>query len=366
MGDEESGALDRAGASAAPGPPDGWTGAVYEPLLSAVKAEIAGAQVRVARAVNTELVALYWRIGGLILDRQAAQAWGAQVIDRLAADLSTAFPDARGLGRRNLHYMRAFAAVWPDVVPQAVAQLPWGHVRILLDRVDGRPAQEWYATQATAQGWSRRVLETMIASRLAQRQGAAPSNFPARLPDHHSDLAQQMTRDPYVFDFVRLQPGFRERDLQAALLAGLRRFLLELGVGFAVVGEQYAVGVGGTEFNLDLLCYHTRLHRYVVFELKLGRFEPRDLGQLQFYVHAVDAQTRDADVDEATIGILLVADRDETVVQYALQSSTAPVAVSRYELPENVRHLLPADEELRRVARQVASTWRAEDGPEDR
>jgi predicted nuclease of restriction endonuclease-like (RecB) superfamily len=361
MGGEESGAVDR---SPAAGSPQRWAATDYEPLLAAVKAEIAGAQVQVARVVNTELVALYWRIGRLILDLQAAQAWGAQVVDRLAVDLGTAFPDARGFSRRNLQYMRAFAAVWPADVPQAVAHLPWGHVRILLDRVDGRPTQEWYAQQATGQGWSRRVLETMIASRLDQRQGAAPSNFPARLPDHHSDLAQQMTRDPYVFDFVRLQPGFRERDLQAALLAGLRRFLLELGVGFAVVGEQYPVAVGGTEFSLDLLCYHTRLHRYVVFELKLGRFEPRDLGQLQFYVQAVDAQVRAADVDESTIGILLVADRDETVVQYALQSSTAPIAVSRYELPEEVRHLLPADDELRRVAQQVASTWRADDGPD--
>ncbi len=191
------------------------------------------------------------------------------------------------------------------------------------------------------------------ASNLHRRQGSAPSNFSATLPAGESDLAQEITRDPYVFDFIRLQPGYRERELQAALLAELRRLLLELGTGFAIVGEQYPLDVGGGEFFVDLPCYHTRLHRYLVLELKLGRFDPRDLGQLQFYVQAIDGQVRDHTVDAATVGILLVADRDETVVQYALQSSTAPVAVSRYELPEEVRQLLPADEQLRQVAHQV-------------
>ncbi len=213
---------------------------------------------------------------------------------------------------------------------------------VLLDKVADPAARNWYAGRAAAEGWSRPVLETMVASNLHRRQGSAPSNFPATLPAGESDLAQEITRDPYVFDFVRLQPGYRERELQAALLAELRSLLL-------------ALAVGDNEFFVDLLCYHTRLHRYVyvVLELKLGRFDPHDLGQLQFYVQAVDRQVRDRTVDAATVGILLVADRDETVVQYALQSSTAPVAVSRYELPEEVRRLLPDDEQLRQVAHQV-------------
>jgi len=326
----------------------------YVELLDAVKREVSAARARAARVVNTELVGMYWRIGQLILDRQADEGWGARVIDRLATDLRTAFPGARGFSRRNLHYMRALAEAYPaEIVQQPAAQLPWGQLMVLLDKVADPAARNWYAGRAAAEGWSRPVLETMVASNLHRRQGSAPSNFPATLPAGESDLAQEITRDPYVFDFVRLQPGYRERELQAALLAELRSLLLALGTGFAIVGEQYPLAVGDSEFFVDLLCYHTRLHRYVVLELKLGRFDPRDLGQLQFYVQAVDGQVRDRTVDAATVGILLVADRDETVVQYALQSSTAPVAVSRYELPEEVRRLLPDDEQLRRVAHQV-------------
>lgn len=325
----------------------------YPALLEAVKAEIGVARVLAARAVSVELIGMYWRIGRLILDRQADQGWGTRVIDRLAVDLRTSSPDARGFSRRNLHYMRALAAAWPQTVPQAVAQLPWGHVRGLLDRLEDPGVREWYAARAVAEGWSRAVLETMIASRLHQRHAAAPSNFAATLPPGDSDQAQEITRDPYVFDFIRLTPGYRERDMQTGLLGELRRLLMELGTGFAVVGEQYPLLVGESEFFLDLLCYHTRLHRYVVFELKLGRFDPRDLGQLQFYVRAVEGQVRDAAVDGATLGVLLVAGRDETVVQYALQSSTAPLAVSRYDLPEEVRHMLPADDQLRRVVRHA-------------
>lgn len=326
----------------------------YVQLLDAVKREVAVSRARAARIVNTELIGMYWRIGRLILDRQADEGWGARVIDRLATDLRTAFPAARGFSRRNLHYMRALAEAYPaEIVQQPAAQLPWGQLMVLLDKVADRAARDWYAERAAAEGWSRPVLENMVANNLHRRQGSAPSNFPATLPAGESDLAQEITRDPYVFDFVQLAPGYRERELQAALLADLRRLLLELGTGFAIVGEQHPLVVGNSEFFVDLLCYHTRLHRYVVLELKLGRFDPRDLGQLQFYVQAVDGQVRDRAVDAATVGILLVADRDEIVVQYALQSSTVPVAVSRYELPEEVRQLLPDDEQLRQIAHQV-------------
>ncbi len=324
----------------------------YGPLLDAVKKEIASARLRAARAINTELIEMYWRIGRLVLDRQADEGWGTRVIDRLAADLRTAFPGAKGLSRRNLQYMRALAAAWPQVVPQPVAQLPWGHVRELLDRLEDQPTREWYATRAAADGWSRAVLQAMVTNRLHLRQGAASSNFGAALAPEDSDLAQQITRDPYIFDFVRLEPGYREKDLQAALLADLGRLLLELGTGFAIVGEQYPIVVGDAEFFVDLLCYHTRLHRYIAIELKVGRFDPRNLGQLQFYVQAVDGEIRNPDVDAPTLGILLVTGANETVVQYALQSSTAPIAVSRYQLPEDVRRLLPDDDQLRRLARR--------------
>jgi predicted nuclease of restriction endonuclease-like (RecB) superfamily len=203
----------------------------YGVLLESIKREIAGSRLRAARAVSTELVGMHWRIGGLILDRQAEQGWGTAVIDRLSTDLRTSFPGSRGFSRRNLHYMRALAEAWPQVVPQPVAQLPWGHVRVLLDRIDDRSEREWYAARDAEEGWSRAVLETMIASRLHLRQAAAPSNFATTLPRGDSDLAQEITRDPYVFDFVRLEPGYRELDLQAALLRELRRLLQELGPG---------------------------------------------------------------------------------------------------------------------------------------
>ncbi len=334
----------------------------YVALLEAVKAEIAGSRVRAARAVNAELIGMYRRIGTLILERQAEQGWGTRVIERLAADLRASFPNARGLGRRNLHYMRAFAEAWPEEVQQAAAQLPWSHIMVLLDRLDDQAVREWYAARDAADGWSRGVLETMLANQLHLRQGAAPSNFPTTLAGADSDLVQEITRDPYVFDFVRLQPGYQELDVQDALVAELRRLLQELGTGFAIVGERSPLVVGDSEFFPDLLCYHTRLHRYVVFELKLGRFDPRDLGQLQFYVQAVDNQVRDSVVDAATIGVLLVADRDDTVVQYALQASTAPMAVSRYELPEDVRASLPADEQLIAVGRDVTLNWTTNGG----
>ncbi len=199
----------------------GVQAADYVALLEAVKAEFAGSRVRAARAVNAKLIGMYWRIGALILERQAVQGWGARVIERLDADLRASFPNAPGLERRNLHYMRAFAEAWPEDVPP-VAQIPWGHVRVLPDRLDDHAVREWCAARDAADGWSRAVLETMLANRLHLRQNA-PSNFPATLPGADSALVQEITRDPYVIDFVRWQPGYRELDVQAALVAELRR-----------------------------------------------------------------------------------------------------------------------------------------------
>jgi predicted nuclease of restriction endonuclease-like (RecB) superfamily len=233
----------------------------YVALLEAVKDEIAASRVRAARAVNAEMISMYWRIGALIFERQAAQGWGcpggraarrrpAGQFPRRPRDQSPEPALHAGL-RRGM----------PEEVPQPVAQLRWGHVRVLLDRLEDHEAVQWYATRDAAEGWSRAVLETMVASRLHLRQGVAPSNFSATLPGADSDVAQEITRDPYVFDFVRLQPGYRELDVQAALVAELRRLLQELGTGFAIVGERWPLVVGDSEFFPDLLCYHTRLHR---------------------------------------------------------------------------------------------------------
>jgi predicted nuclease of restriction endonuclease-like (RecB) superfamily len=237
----------------------------YQDLLSLLKSQIRTAQVRAALAVNQELVLLYWGIGKQILARQREDGWGAKVIERLARDLHVEFPEMRGLSPRNLKYMRAFAEAWP-IVQQPVAQLPWGHNVRLLDFVKNPEERLWYAKQTLANGWSRNVLVMQIESGLYRRQGKALTNFQATLPAPQSDLAQQLIKDPYNFDFLTLATEAHERDLEQGLLAHLRQFLIELGVGFAFVGSQVPLEVGGEDFKIDLLFYHLKLRCFVVID----------------------------------------------------------------------------------------------------
>jgi len=225
----------------------------YPHLLADLKAQIRSAQWTAARVVNTQLIELYWGIGKAILDRQKAEGWGTRVIDRLSDDLRAAYPDMRGLSRSNIHYMRQMAAAWSEsaVVPQPVGQLPWGHVRVLLDKLDEPDARDWYALAAVAGGWSRNVLLNQIKGRARDRAGAAPSNFELTLAGEDSELAAQIAKDPYVFDFLGLSGRVAERELEAALVARLRDTLLELGTGFAFVGQQVHLDVGGDDFYID-------------------------------------------------------------------------------------------------------------------
>lgn len=242
----------------------------YVDWLAQLKTEIAQRRQRAALAVNAELIGLYARIGHDILDRQQRLGWGAKVIDRLARDLKAAFPDMRGFSSRNLKYMAYFAEHCPDgqFGQQAAAQLPWFHVVTLLTKLDDSEARAWYAMQAAQQGWSRATLEVNIRDRLLLRQGAAVTNFDARLPAPHSALAQETLKDPYLFDFLGLGNDAHEREIETGLVRHITRFLLELGAGFAFVGRQYRLEVEGDEFFIDLLFYHTRLKCYVVVELK--------------------------------------------------------------------------------------------------
>ena len=323
----------------------------YGAWLEALKGRIQTARSRAVLAVNAELVTLYWQLGQEILERQRAQGWGAKVIDRLARDLKDAFPDMKGFSSRNLKYMRTFAERCPEarIGQQPAAQLPWFHVVTLLTQVDDLQRREWYARQTAEQGWSRSVLEAHLKNRLFERQGQALTNFTARLPETHAALAQQALKDPYLFDFLGLGDEAHECDIEDALVRHITRFLLELGAGFAFVGRQVRLEVGGDEFFIDLLFYHTRLKGYVVVELKAGAFRPEHAGQLNFYLAAVDAQVKAPD-DRPTIGLLLCKTQNRLVAEYALSGIDKPIGVSEYQLvralPEPLDTNLPSIEEL--------------------
>lgn len=296
-------------------PPNG-----YADWLVELKAQIHQAQQRATLAVNRELVLLYWQIGRDILAKQAQQGWGAKVIERLAEDLRLAFPEMKGFSPRNLKYMRAFAEAWPDeqFVQGVLAQLPWYHQLALLDKLVSPETRRWYALKAIEHNWSRNILVMQIETRLLERSGLAVTNFEACLPKPQSDLARESLKDPYRFDFLGLTHEAQEREIESALVKHVTEFLLELGAGFAFVGRQVLLDVGGEEFFIDLLFYHLKLRCYVVIELKAGKFKPEHLGQLGFYMTAVDRQIKH-EQDGATIeqierelmGDVAVDDHDE-------------------------------------------------------
>ena len=316
----------------------------YSSWLTDLKLRVEQARQRAALLVNRELIALYWQICRDILERQQRQGWGAKVIDQLARDLKAAFPDMRGFSPRNLKYMRAFAEAWPDgtFVQQAAAQLPWFHLCTLLDKLKGNAEREWYATKAVEHGWSRNILAMQIETRLHERQGSAVTNFRDRLASPQSDLARETLKDPYIFDFLGLSADAQERDIEQALTQHITRFLIELGAGFAFVGHQYRLEVGGDEFFIDLLFYHLKLRCYVVVELKTTPFKPEYAGQLNFYLSAVDAQVKQPD-DQPTIGLLLCREKNRLVAEYALRGMAKPIGVAEYQLLREVPAPLVSD-----------------------
>lgn len=325
--------------------------AAYEDFLRALKERIRTAQVRAALSVNQELVLLYWQIGRDILQRQQEQGWGAKVIDRLSADLGQAFPEMKGFSPRNLKYMRALATVYSDeqFVQQAVAQIPWGHNVRILDHVKESAERAWYIRKTIENGWSRDILELQIESRLYHRQGKALTNFDRTLPPLQSDLAQQLLKDPYNFDFLTLGNDAHERDLERGLLHQVKDFLLELGKGFAFVGSQYRLDVGGEEFFLDLLFYQLHLRSFLVIDLKWRGFKPEDAGKMSFYLSAVDDLLRHAG-DQPSIGLILCKTKNKIVAEYALRDTNKPIGISEFRLtemlPEELQSSLPTIEEL--------------------
>ncbi|GAB3399209.1 hypothetical protein GCM10027515_05250 [Schumannella luteola] len=329
-------------------PAPGW----YPELLDSVAGRIETARQRTRLAANSDLVGAYFEIGRDILARQTEEGWGASVIDRLSADLTERFHGVTGFSPRNLRYMRTFAKEWTggadgSILQAPLAELPWYHHIALLTKLDDRDSRLWYAAKAVDQGWSRDILVHHIESRLHEREGRAVTNFATTLAPADSELAQAFTRDPYVFDFLGMADVKLERDLENALLNHIEHFLLELGAGFAFVGRQKVLDVGGDEFRIDLLFYHLRLRRYVVIELKVGGFRPEHVGQLNFYLNVVDDQLRHPD-DQPSIGILLCKSKNDIVVEYALRGVETPMGVAEWiaadgrALPAELAEYLPS------------------------
>ena len=338
-------------------PPD------YPAMLADLKARVRAAQHQAHRAVNTEMLTLYWQIGEAIRTRQQADGWGTKVVNRLAADLRAEIPDMTGFSPSNMYAMRSFAGAWPSeaILLRPVRRLGWGQIQDLLNKLDDPEVRDWYAAAADAGGWTRDVLANQIMNQTRERFGPAPSNFARHREPVDSELAQQLARDPYVFDFLGLSAGVAERDLEQALMDRMVDTLRELGTGFAFVGRQVHFDVDGDDFYLDLL-FEIPQARYVVVELKIGKFEPGHAGQLGFYVALVDDKLRNPDAHKPTVGLLMCRDRNETVVRYSLVATTSPVAVSTYTydaLPLEEQAALPSEADVVRALTSATATVEA-------
>lgn len=351
-------------------------------LLKEIKDRIQQAQTRAVLAVNSELVRLYWDIGRIIHARQQRQGWGARVIPRLASELRNDLPELKGFSERNMKLMVQFAREYPNAFgpseigqpavaqlpadPEGqplVAQIPWAHNVLLMQRVKKREHRLWYIQQTLANGWSRNVLLLMIKSEAHARQGRAVTNFERLLPPPQSDLVRQTLKDPYIFDFLTLEEPFHERELETNLLHQLERFLLELGQGFAFVGRQYYLQVGDREFYIDLLFYHLKLRCFIVIDLKKGEFKPEYAGKMNFYLSVVDDKLRH-EADQPSLGLILCQDRNHIVAEYALRGADKPIGISEYELtralPPSLKSALPTVEEIEAELAGSASAPSAE------
>lgn len=330
----------------------------YAKFLTSLKGKIRSAQIKGAIAVNKELIRLYWDIGKDIVEKQEQDGWGSKVLEKVARDLQNEFPGVEGFSRTNLFRMKALYSAYAKV-PQGVGQLeqlpifsiPWGHNVVLLESLKQIEARLWYASKAIEHGWSRSMLTIWIENDLYNREGKAITNFKAALPASQSDLAQQSLKDPYVFDFLTLHKEHLEKDLEDGLVAHIQTFLIELGQGFAFVGQQYPIKAGKQDLYIDLLFYHLKLRCYIIVELKAGKFDSRDAGQMSAYLSAVDDQLRNKD-DQPSIGIILCRTKDNVFAEYVLRNFNRPIGVAEFEvklvekLPKELKASLPTVEEI--------------------
>lgn len=333
------------------------TSKAYAVLLQDLKTEISKAKIRAHLAVNKEMINLYWNIGNKILERQQEEGWGSKVIENVSKDLRSEFPEMKGLSSRNLKYMRRLADEYGDlpIVQQAVAQIPWGHNCIIMDKVHDTEERLWYVNKTVENGWSRNVLSLQIQSNLYARDGKSINNFKDTLPSPHSDLVSNLIKDPYNLEFLNIQDKFHERELEEKLIDHIRKFLLELGQGFAFIGNQYHIELEGEDYYLDLVFYHVKLKCYVVIELKTGKFKPEYAGKLNFYLNLMDKQVKDT-TDNPTIGLILCEDKKSITVEYAIEGINKPMGVSQFklteQLPEQLKQYLPTAEEIGKLKAQ--------------
>ncbi len=365
--------------------------ASYTKLFSEIKQRIRRAQARAAAAANRELLTLYWDIGRMLVGRQEAEGWGSGVLRRLATDLKNEFADLQGFSERNINLMTQFYREYPDLpqigqqsvsqlspadskvqrpvallqplnredvtgiapsaleLPALVCSLSWSVNILLIQKVKDIPTRKWYMIACIDQGWGRDTLAAMIKSRAHERQGSAVTNFDLRLPAPQSEMAKEMLKDPYVFDFLSLEKPFHERELEAGLIEHLEKFLLELGSGFTFAGRQYHLDVGDDDFYIDLLFYHLKLRCFIVIDLKRGPFKPEYAGKVNFYCNVVD-DTLKHEQDRPTIGLILCQEKKKVLAEYALRGMSKPIGVSEYELtrslPEEFKSSLPTIEEI--------------------
>jgi predicted nuclease of restriction endonuclease-like (RecB) superfamily len=326
----------------------------YQDFIVSLKQKVQVAQIKAARSVNTQLIALYWELGQLITAKQHASGWGDAVIDRIAQDLTRELNGMKGFSRRNLYRIKQWYGFYRDqgaFVPQLVAQIPWGHNALIVEKIKEPEKALWYVRKTLENNWSRNVLGLQIENQLYERQASKPviDNFAERLPAPNSDLARETLKDPYIFDFLNVGEEAHEREIEQALVDHIARFMLELGKGFAFVGKQYHLEVGGDDFYIDLLFYHLKLHCYMAIELKSGPFRPEYAGKLNFYLTALDEQVK-TNQDNPSIGLILCKDRNNMVAEYALRDVGKPIGISRYELagklPEELKGSLPTIEEV--------------------
>lgn len=320
----------------------------FKSIMIDIKGEIKTTQVRVSIESNKSLIFLYFRLGKILNDNYE---YGNKFIDDVSRELKLEFPNMTGFSVRNLKYMKKFYLEYKDdeVVQQLVAQLPWGHNILLMSRIKDYNIRKVYAEAAIQNGWGREMLKFQIESNYHLRIGNSLNNFKAVLPEYNSDLANTIIKDPYIFDFITLKDNYREREFERALINKIKNVLLELGKGFSFVGNEYKITVDHNDYYIDLLFYHLVLRCYIVVELKVQEFKPEYIGQLGFYVIAVD-KTLKKKGDHSTIGLLLCKEKNKLSVEWSLKSSTVPIGVSSFEIgqyiSEDIMNQLPTEEEI--------------------